>query len=72
MVICLVEGLGRGMRASEDQFGEERSGRVDILVGLREAWIWYFLNAGDCRRTWLTRGRIRKFEKSVIDMQMPK
>ena len=72
VVICLVEGLGRGRRASEDQFGEERSGRVDGLVRLREALIWYFLNGVDCRRTLLTRRRMKEFEKSVIDMQMPK
>ena len=72
VVICLVEGLGRGRRASEDQFGEERSGRVDGLVRLREALIWYFLNGVDCRRTLLTRRHMKEFEKSVIDMQMRK
>jgi hypothetical protein len=69
----LWEGLERGRRASEDQFGEERSGNEDDgLREWREGLVWYLLKAGDGPRTLLTRRRMNhKFSgirELVIDI----
>ena len=43
LVMYLVEGLGFGRRASEDQFGGERSSRERESGDSREGLLWYAL-----------------------------